>query len=450
MQMDRYTTSSLRQAGEHEQTANGRTSLLANRKVAQPNESSPNGILAFQRTTTGDHNRAVHAQRRIDLPMTELERSHLHWTSMIRNEVSYRNALGGTGLNPHPSTAAIGPGLVPRGHQDDAMLMMSNDLHGSVIPILPETITGAPTYLPGSNTQGHLQALRERIAHEEIPALGMTLEERKGREEFKEFTMTNDLHDSAIELLPETGVTGASLSPPGFDTLGHLHALRRRIAQKEILIDMLLEERKRREKVKDFQAQEAIGMRTAYHHADENKADSSVKTQLELSRGFRPEPNDPRETTSGQLTIPVAVDVDKYVVSPYQQILRDSIEFFVLDRSSQVSLLHGRDYGLEKGQVGIRCRCCKGRDFRSRGRGSAYFPSKAAGVYQAAQNIGTNHLLSSCPDIPADRKEEMSKLRKTSRRRHGGGKRYWEECCQSLGLYDRMDKPGIWLKSPPR
>ena len=79
---------------------------------------------------------------------------------------------------------------------------------------------------------------------------------------------------------------------------------------------------------------------------------------------------------------PLALQMDRDILSPYQCFLRQQIEFFAADQNDLDQSRQGRKRKIALGQVGIRCRYCVGWDTRTRGRGSVYFPAKLIGIYQ--------------------------------------------------------------------
>lgn len=269
---------------------------------------------------------------------------------------------------------------------------------------------------------------RNLLGRTQINVCGDSVEQKQNAS----LVTSKALIDSSMAL-PEK-LTETPDFPTGSSTSEQLQALRKCVKQEETLFDMLVQERDRRKNTMKLQPKSIPKLSPAPGITAATTPMMRTEPSYAVGR---------EDCWTG--SIPVAMDVDKYVVSLYQQILRESLEFFVLDKPEILSNAHGRGGVLQKGQVGIRCRFCKCRPFHLRGRGSVYFPGKVLGIYQAAQNIGTNHLLTTCKEIPADRRERMSASRQTLVRRNGGGKKYWEECCRSVGIYDRMDMPGLWL-----
>jgi len=126
---------------------------------------------------------------------------------------------------------------------------------------------------------------------------------------------------------------------------------------------------------------------------------------------------------------------DAQVLSTYQCLLRRHIEAFEATAEDVKSHSRGRSKAIAVGQVGIRCRHCKG----ATAKGSAYFPSSLLGLYQSAQNMALYHINaqdgSICKDMPINEREEFSTLM-SCKSSVGGGKSYWASAGRSIGLVD--------------
>ena len=98
----------------------------------------------------------------------------------------------------------------------------------------------------------------------------------------------------------------------------------------------------------------------------------------------------------------------------------------------------GRNKPITLGQVGIRCRHCTSLQARQRARGSVYYPSKLQGLYQAAQNMATIHLVETCKSIPEQVRAELRNI-KERKSSAGGGKAYWGNGARVLGVVETED-----------
>jgi len=138
-----------------------------------------------------------------------------------------------------------------------------------------------------------------------------------------------------------------------------------------------------------------------------------------------------------QLSLPrvLLLPTDAQVLSTYQCLLRRHIEAFEATAEDVKSHSRGRSKAIAVGQVGIRCRHCKG----ATAKGSAYFPSSLLGLYQSAQNMALYHINaqdgSICKDMPINEREEFSTLM-SCKSSVGGGKSYWASAGRSIGLVD--------------
>jgi hypothetical protein len=152
----------------------------------------------------------------------------------------------------------------------------------------------------------------------------------------------------------------------------------------------------------------------------------------------------PRLQPESSAGIPMARDTDLGNLSEYQMLVREQLEFFESNESDADTITQGRKKKILLGQVGIRCIHCRGMPLRARGKASVYYPAKLSGVYQASQNMASNHLISTCSQIPDGLRAKLIRLRdrKDTAR---GGKQYWADSCVVLGLYD--DGTRIWRRN---
>jgi len=131
---------------------------------------------------------------------------------------------------------------------------------------------------------------------------------------------------------------------------------------------------------------------------------------------------------------------DKSQLSGYQIMIRQQLEFFASQQDDIDYSVQGRKKKAKLGQVGIRCRHCANIPLRQRGRGACYYPRTFDSIYQAAQNMATNHLHASCNQIPPEIRQQLCELR-DRRDTARGGKRYWSDACQALNLVE--DEQGL-------
>ena len=146
--------------------------------------------------------------------------------------------------------------------------------------------------------------------------------------------------------------------------------------------------------------------------------------------------------------LPLAQSTDKGLLSDYQLLIRESLSLFQMQESDiLLALAPGRKIKPVAGQIGVRCRHCERVPLHRRGSGAVYFPSSVSSVYQATQNIATNHLMKTCTEIPHSVKEQLVDARKQLKKqpRRSGGNTYWMETSRHLGLVDREGVKGVWI-----
>jgi len=142
-----------------------------------------------------------------------------------------------------------------------------------------------------------------------------------------------------------------------------------------------------------------------------------------------------------QLPRTLYVNSDDAKISAYQCLVRHQIEAFAATEEHVQNHARGRCKPIALGQVGIRCRHCRGLPLKCSPLGSIYFPAELVGVYQTAQKIANLHLASTktpCRSMPRDVKEQFRSLF-ASKSTVGGGKHYWAEAGRTIGLVDSSD-----------
>ncbi len=135
-------------------------------------------------------------------------------------------------------------------------------------------------------------------------------------------------------------------------------------------------------------------------------------------------------------SMPLSLPSDSMVLSEYQVLLREQIELFEATPDDTRPHDQGRKRQVVVGQVGIRCRFCQDVVRAARSRGAVYFPVRLENLYQAGQNMGSNHFCRTCPRIPQDLKKRMIQLALESSRSStsGSGKKYWSDGVKALGV----------------
>jgi hypothetical protein len=146
----------------------------------------------------------------------------------------------------------------------------------------------------------------------------------------------------------------------------------------------------------------------------------------------------PPPALTGRKPICLYMPEDEKNISSYQCLARKQLELFEAQKNDIEAGAQGRNKPIALGQVGVRCIHCASLPNRQKARASAYYPSKLNNLYQTSQNIANTHLIKDCPAVPKEVRKELAILqaRKSS---SGGGKKYWAEMVQKLGVYDAGD-----------
>jgi hypothetical protein len=129
--------------------------------------------------------------------------------------------------------------------------------------------------------------------------------------------------------------------------------------------------------------------------------------------------------------------MDGTFLTKFQVFLRLHIEVFAATPEDVVTRIRGRHKQIRLHQVGIRCRHCAHIPGNLRLKGAVYFPSSTTGLYQASQNMCSTHLQCGlCPEMPESTKTMFAQLigTKTAGSSSAGGRAYWGQCAQQMGL----------------
>lgn len=181
----------------------------------------------------------------------------------------------------------------------------------------------------------------------------------------------------------------------------------------------------------------------------ETAATPAASLPLPTGRMLLPSTQDryvPTNIETRPISIPVAASHDRFTLTPYQALVRQSVEFFTAGEEDVALPGRGRRKKMLLGQVGVRCKHCSHVPVKERQSCSQSFPGRLWGVYQAAQSVVRLHILEGpCQHAPSEVKEELERQRGQATASQGCGKVYWEECCRKVGLHERREERGIWL-----
>lgn len=145
-------------------------------------------------------------------------------------------------------------------------------------------------------------------------------------------------------------------------------------------------------------------------------------------------------TKTTSLCLPVSLPQDAELLSPYQTLLRQQLEFFEATHD-EVLVVQGRNKPVSLQQVGVRCRHCARRAV-PRTIGSSYYPTRLESIYQSGQNIAKHHFeMNKCPSIPSVVQQLLMKKEENKGKSiKGRGKVYWAEAARELGIVERCGR----------
>jgi hypothetical protein len=137
--------------------------------------------------------------------------------------------------------------------------------------------------------------------------------------------------------------------------------------------------------------------------------------------------------------MPLAMPSDKDWLTPLHCFVRrHCVEVFTASEYDVATPSKGKRKPITVGQVGIRCPHCHSNDpdahAKARERGSVYFPTTIASIYNATMNLLQRHL-HSCTSVPEHIMRRYETL-KADDARSGTSKKYWIQSAHSLGLVD--------------
>ena len=147
--------------------------------------------------------------------------------------------------------------------------------------------------------------------------------------------------------------------------------------------------------------------------------------------------------------MPLAMPSDKDWLTPLHCFVRGHcVEVFTATEREVSTPSKGKRKPIQVGQVGIRCPHCHSADpSKNRERGSVYYPTSIASIYNATMNLLQRHL-HSCAAVPDEIMRRYETL-KADDARSGTSKKYWVESALSLGLVDTLSGIRFSALEPP-
>jgi hypothetical protein len=155
---------------------------------------------------------------------------------------------------------------------------------------------------------------------------------------------------------------------------------------------------------------------------------------------------DNRDSNGRAMNLPalLVMEDDQSQLSAYQTLLRYQIEVFRATEKDAATHQRGRNKPIRVSQIGVRCRHCSRLPISERTRGSSYFPSSVAGVYQAGQNMNSAHFLrGGCVEMGEPLRRQFAALANIKSTSTGAGRAYWAAQAKTLGLEDNEEVGGI-------
>lgn len=147
--------------------------------------------------------------------------------------------------------------------------------------------------------------------------------------------------------------------------------------------------------------------------------------------------------------LPLTMDSDKDWLTPLHCFVRrHCVQVFTATEKDVATPSKGKRKPIQVGQVGIRCPHCHHEDSSgARERGSVYYPTSIASIYNATMNLLQRHL-HNCNAVPHDVMRRYETL-KADDARSGTSKKYWVESALSLGLVDTTNGIRFSASTPP-
>jgi hypothetical protein len=147
--------------------------------------------------------------------------------------------------------------------------------------------------------------------------------------------------------------------------------------------------------------------------------------------------------------LPLAMVCDKDWLTPLHCFVRrHCVEVFTATHKDVATPSKGKRKPIQVGQVGIRCpHCHHDESTKARERGSVYYPTTIASIYNATMNLLQRHL-HNCSSVPEDIMRRYETL-KADDARSGTSKKYWVESALSLGVVDTPNGIRFSALTPP-
>jgi hypothetical protein len=121
-----------------------------------------------------------------------------------------------------------------------------------------------------------------------------------------------------------------------------------------------------------------------------------------------------------RIRLKLASSEDNEYLNDLHCFVRKHLEVFTADKGDIAAPAPGRKTRVNHGQVGIRCVHCAKLPMKERVKRAVCYPPSVGGIYHAVSNMKHDHF-AICRGLPADAREQFSKLKNTCAQRGTSG-----------------------------
>jgi len=174
-------------------------------------------------------------------------------------------------------------------------------------------------------------------------------------------------------------------------------------------------------------------LRRQHESIDPDQVKSRISGLPELPYHFR-----------GRLFVPLGTIEDEIWLSPFLCFLRSQCIEMFRAKDVDVSYRRSAKTKVEINQIGIRCRFCAHKPYKSRGKRSSSFPSSVSRIYQSVTMMIREHF-HSCSEFPQEVRKRYCTLKGETKKGELESKRYWAQSAAKMGMTDT--EKGIFCPS---
>jgi hypothetical protein len=121
-----------------------------------------------------------------------------------------------------------------------------------------------------------------------------------------------------------------------------------------------------------------------------------------------------------RIRLKLASSEDNEYLNDLHCFVRKHLEVFTANKGDIAAPAPGRKTRVNLGQVGIRCVHCANLPMKERVKRAVCYPPSVGGIYHAVSNMKHDHF-AICRGLPADAREQFSKLKNTCAQRGTSG-----------------------------